>query len=267
MKKILLLIMFLSQISFGQSRIRSFLTEQKNKKESRWASEHVYRISAFNLSVQNFQQQVFSQNQYSGLGLAYFGSTLVDRPKTQKGFENFIGVTPFLKSAKSTSNTYSANAMIGYFYLKKLNNNFALGGQINALIGGRLNGNYDNNSVSAEAVIEIAPKLRYEKLFQLFGKNYALTYTLSASVLGFGFWTPTYTANFTQNGVGLLSPTNYNHFNSQIMLKMPAGKRFVNFSPVLGYGWNAYILKANAEQKIINATHSIFLIAHIQKLK
>jgi hypothetical protein len=41
----------------------------------------------------------------------------------------------------------------------------------------------------------------------------------------------------------------------------------VNFSPVLGYGWNAYILKANAEQKIINATHSIFLIAHIQKLK
>lgn len=259
--------LLISQLSFGQSRIRNFILERNNKKETRWATEHVYRIAALNLSVQNFQQQVFSQNQYSGLGLAYFSSTLVDRPKIQKGFENFIGVTPFLKSAQSNSNTYAANAMFGYFYLKKLNQNIALGGQINALFGGRLNGNYDNNSVSTEAVIEIAPKVRYEKPFHFFGKNFALTYTLSASVLGFGFWTPTYTANFTQNGVGLLSPTNYNHFNSQVFLKMPAGKRFVNFSPILGYGWNAYILKANSEQKIINATHSIFLIAHIQKLK
>lgn len=267
MKRILTLMLLISQLSFGQSRIRNFILERNNKKESRWATEHVYRISALNLSVQNFQQQVFSQNQYSGLGLAHYSSTLVDRPKIQKGFENFIGITPFLKSVKSTSNTYSANATIGYFYLKKLNNNLALGGQINALIGGRFNGNYDNNSVSAEAVLEIAPKLRYEKPFSIFRKNFALTYTLSASVLGFGFWTPTYTANFTQNGIGLLSPINYNHFNSQIFLKMPAGKRFENISPILGYGWNAYVLKANSEQNIINATHSIFLIAHIQKLK
>jgi hypothetical protein len=266
MKKILLLLL-VSQLSFGQSNIRNFLKDQKNKKENRWASEHVYRTSAIALTSQSFQQQVFSQNQFSGLGLAYFSSNLIDRPKNQRGFENYLGITPFLKSSNSTSTTYAVNAMVGYFYLKKINENVAVGGQINALIGGRLNGNYDNNSVSTEAVIELAPKLRYEKQFRLLKKDLTLDYTLSASILGFGFWTPTYTANFTQNGVGFLSPANYNHFNSKVLLKLPAGKRFTNFSPTIGYGWNAYVLKANSEQKIINATHSIYLIAHIQKLK
>jgi hypothetical protein len=266
MKKFFLLLL-ISQLSFGQSNIRFFLKDRRNKKENRWATEHLYRTSAIALTSQSFQQQVFSQNQFSGLGLTYFSSNLIDRPKNQKGFENFIGVTPFLKSANSTSTSYAANAMIGYFYLKKINKNIAIGGQINALIGGRLNGNYDNNSVSTEAVVELAPKLRYEKQFRFLKKNLTLDYTLSASVFGVGFWTPTYTANFTQNDVGFLSPTNYNHFNSKVLLKLPAGKRFVNFNPTIGYGWNAYVLKANSEQKIINAIHSIYLIAHIQKLK
>ncbi|WP_394990050.1 hypothetical protein [Emticicia sp.] len=266
MKKILLLLV-VSQLSFGQSKISNFMNERRNKKENRWANEHVYRTSALALTSQSFQQQVFSQNQFSGLGLAYFSSNLVDRPKIQKGFENYIGITPFLKAAQSTSTSYSVNAMFGYFYLKKMNESLAIGGQLNALIGGRLNGNYDNNSVSAEAIIELAPKLHYARTFRFLKKNLELNYTLSASVLGFGFWTPTYTANFTQNGIGLLSPKNYNHFNSRIMLKLPDGKRFINFSPTIGYGWNAYVLQANSEQKIINATHSIYLIAHIQKLK
>jgi hypothetical protein len=266
MKKILLLL-FISQMSLGQSQIRSFLSERKHKKENRWANEHVYRTSAFTLTSQHFQQQVFSQNQFSGLGIAYFRSSLVDRSKIQKGFENYIGLTPFLKSAQSISTSYAADAMFGYYYLKKINENVAFGGQINALIGGRLNGNYDNNSVSTEAVIELAPKMRYAKTFRFLKKNLELNYTLSASILGLGLWTPTYTSNFTLIGKGILSPVNYNHFNSKVLLKFPAGKRFVNFYPTIGYGWNAYILKANSEQKIINASHSIYLIAHIQKLK
>ena len=243
------------------------MSERKAKKENRWATEHVYRTSALALSTQTFQQQVFSQNQFSGLGLAYFNSKLVDRPKKQTGFENFIGVTPFLKSAKSTSTSYAVNAMFGYFNLKKINDNLAIGGQISALIGGRFNPNYDNNAISTEAIIELAPKMRYVKSFRFLNRTFEVNYTLSAALLGLGLWTPTYTSNFTLLGNGVLSPVNYHHFNSQIMLKLPAGKRFINFNPTIGYGWNAYILKANADQKIINANHTIYLIANFKQLK
>lgn len=269
MKKIFVFFLFLSQISFAQNGFRSFMLKQKTKKENRWATENVFKTSVFSLNLQTIQQQVFSQNQFSGIGIGYFSSQLVDRPKIQKGHESYIGINPFLRSINSTSSTLQGDLMLGYFYLKKLNEKLSIGGQLNHLLSGRFNGNYDNNSISAETVVEIAPKLHYTKPIRFLRKDFQIDYNLSASILGFGFWTPSYTSNFTliSKGVGVLLPTNYNHFNSRLMLKLPAGKRFSNFSPIIGYGWNTYILKANSSQNIINATHSIYFIGHIQKLK
>ena len=266
MKKILLLL-FLSQICFGQSRIRSFLNDRKDKKEKRWATEHVYRTSAIALTSQNFQQQVFSQNQFSGIGIGLFNSSLIDRPKNQRGFENSLSLIPALKSVNSLSSSYSVTAVVGYYFLKKINQNLAVGGAANALIGGRFNGNYDNNAISTEAVIELAPKMRFAKDFRFLKKDLSLNYSLSAAVVGLGLWTPTYTSNFTRIGRGVVLPNKYNHFDSRLMLQLPARKRFTNIRPTIGYGWNAYILKANADQKIINATHSIYLIANFKQRK
>ncbi|MFY7912077.1 MAG: hypothetical protein ACOVO2_21110 [Emticicia sp.] len=266
MKKILLLL-FISQLSFGQSKIRTFLNERKEKKRQRWATEHVYRTSGLALASQNFQQQVFSQNQFSGIGIGFFSNSLIDRPKNQRGFENSLNLIPSLQSANSLSSSYSATATVGYYFLKKINQNLAVGVAANALIGGRFNGSYDNNAISTEAVIELAPKMRYAKDFKFLKKDYSFNYTLSAAVVGLGLWTPTYTSNFTNIGRGVVLPNKYNHFDSRLMLQLPARKRFTNIRPTIGYGWNAYILNANAEDKIINATHSIYLIANFKQRK
>lgn len=257
----------ISQLSFGQSRLRNFLNERKDKKRQRWSTEHVYSTSGIALASQNFQQQVFSQNQFSGIGIGLFSSSLVDRPKNQRGFENSLSLIPSLKSDNSLSSSYSATATVGYYFLKKINVNLAIGGAVNALIAGRFNGNYDNNAISTEAVVELAPKMRYAKDFRFLKKDLSINYTLSASVMGGGLWTPTYTSNFTDIGRGMLLPNKYNHFDSRLMLQLPARKRFTNVRPTIGYSWNTYILHANADQKIINATHTIYLIANFKQRK
>ena len=267
MKKILLLVC-LCQVSFGQSRLRSFMSERKTKRENRWASEHVYKTSALSLTYQTVQQQVFSENQFGGLGFSFFNDNLTDRPKIQRGIEQTIAANFLLKAPKSESNTNAIDIQIGFYKLKKLKNpNLSIGGQLNFILGARVNTNYDNNSVSGEAIIEFAPKLRYRKEVSFLSIPLGIDYSLTASALGIALWTPTFTSNFTLIGKGFLPPTNYNHFNSRLLVSLPSGKRFPNKQLTFGYGWNAYILKANSEQKIINATHTIYLIANLHKIK
>jgi hypothetical protein len=271
MKKVLfLLVCFVCMctVGFGQSKIRSFFDNRQSKRESRWASEHVYKLSALSLTSQTLQQQVFSQNQFSGLGISSFYDRLIDRPTVQKGLEQTFAGTMFLKSPNSESKTNSADVNIGVYYLRKLKNpSFALGGQLNFILGARLNSNYDNNSVSGEAIIELAPKMRYIKDVYFLRKSLRVDYSLSASLAGVALWTPTFTSNFTLIGKGLVAPNKYNHINSRLFINLPAGKRFTNLRATVGYGWNMYILKANTDQNIINATHTIYLIAKLNKLK
>ena len=264
---ILFFAFFIPFTSFGQFGLKQFRIKHKQKVQNRWEIEKVYRTRSVGFTYQSQQQQVFSQNQYSGFGVNLYFDKLVDRPKSQSGIETYGSFNPFLSSTNSGSNTMSADAIFGIYHLRKLNPAFSVGGQFNSMIGARLNSNYDNNSVQTEVALELAPKIRFEKDFRLLKKNYGINYTLSATIVGFGAWTPTYTSNFTLLGFGVLSPLNYNHFNSKVFLKLPAKKRFATIHPTIGYGWNAYFLKVNNEQRSINALHSIFLIANIQKLK
>jgi hypothetical protein len=257
-----------SQLSFGQSRIRTFMLNQKNKRENSWAAEHVYSTSALSLTYQTVQQQVFSQNQFSGVGLSFFHDKLVDRTKIQRGTEQTIAASTFLKSPLSETNTNAIDVQVGFYWLKKLKNPaLSVGGQLNFVLGTRLNPNYDNNSVSGEAIIELAPKLKYRKEFSFLSMPLGIDYSFSASLLGAALYTPTFTSNFTLIGMRLAAPNSYNHFNSRLLVSLPAGKRFPNKKMTLGYGWNMYILKANNEQNIINATHTIYLIANLHKFK
>ena len=216
---------------------------------------------------QNLQQQSFSQNQFRGIGLAVFGSKVVDRAKYEKGVERYFSALPFYKSVNGTANSYSGNMSLARHYLRKMNKNFAIGAQVSFNLSARFGPEYDNNTFASEVFLSLSPKIRYVREFRLLKKNYAIDYSLSASLASIGFWTPTFTSNFTNNKFGGFLPNSYNAINSRLLLRFPNKKRITSISPLLGYGWNLQALYPSKYPSVINGTHTIYLIANLHKIK
>lgn len=266
MKYLFITLFFISQVANGQSFLKRWHRNYKTKKTENWNTENVEKQKALALSFKNLQQQSFSKNQFSGVGLTAYSQSNISRKTNFHGYETSI--SGFLVSAaNSTSNTISGNSTVGYYYLYKLSEKIALGAQINFLVDFRINGNYDNNTISGETALTFNPKISYQESFRFLKRTLGIEYALSTTAVGFGLWTPTYTSNFTRTGIGFLSPQNFQQFNSRFIVKLPAGKRFPSISPFIGYGWNGYALKVNDSQKAINGIHSIYILANINKLK
>ncbi|MCP9761858.1 hypothetical protein EGI31_02745 [Lacihabitans soyangensis] len=236
-------------------------------RQKEWNHESIYKYSALGGVQQNLQQQSFSQNQFRGLGLAVFGSKVVDRTKYEMGVERYLSALPFYKSENGSANSYSGNMSLARHYLRKVNKNFAIGAQVSFNVSARFGPEYDNNSISSEVFLSLNPKIKYVREFRLLRKSYAIDYSLSASLASVGFWTPTFTSNFTNNKFDGFLPNSYNAVNSRLLLRFPNKKRITSISPMLGYGWNLQALTPSKYPSVINGTHTIYLIANLHKIK
>ena len=261
------MLLFLSTNCFSQHFLNDIKKEIDAWRQKEWNSENIYKYQGLGLVQQNLQQQSFSQNQFRGIGLAVFGSKVVDRTKYEMGVERYFSALPYYKSANGTANSYSGNMTLARHYLRKINKNFAIGAQVAFNFSARFGPEYDNNSIASEVFLSLNPKIKYVREFRLLRKNYAIDYSLSASLASLGFWTPTFTSNFTNNKFDGFLPNSYNAINSRLLLRFPNKKRIASISPLLGYGWNLQALTPSKYPSVINVTHTIYLIANIHKIK
>jgi len=261
------MLLFLSTNCFSQHFLNDIKKEIDAWRQKEWNSENIYKYQGLGLVQQNLQQQSFSQNQFRGIGLAVFGSKVVDRTKYEMGVERYFSALPYYKSANGTANSYSGNMTLARHYLRKVNKNFAIGAQVAFNFSARFGPEYDNNSIASEVFLSLNPKIKYVREFRLLRKNYAIDYSLSASLASLGFWTPTFTSNFTNNKFDGFLPNSYNAINSRLLLRFPNKKRIASISPLLGYGWNLQALTPSKYPSVINVTHTIYLIANIHKIK
>jgi hypothetical protein len=252
---------------YSQHFLKDIKKEINAWRQKEWNSESIYKYNALGGVQQNLQQQSFSQNQFRGLGLAVFGSKVVDRTNYEIGVERYLGALPFYKSANGTANSYSGNISLARHYLRKVNKNFAIGAQVSFNVSARFGPEYDNNSIASEVFLSLNPKMKYVREFRLFRRNYAIDYSLSAALASVGFWTPTFTSNFTNNKFDGFLPNAYNAINSRLLLRFPNKKRITSISPMLGYGWNLQALTPSEYPSVINGTHTIYLIANLHKIK
>ena len=266
MKKLLILL-FLATHCYSQHFLKDIKKEMDIWRQKEWNSESIYKYNGLGLAQQNLQQQSFSQNQFRGFGLAIFGSKVVDRTKYERGVERYFSALPFYKSANGTANSYSGNMSLARHYLRKVSKNFAIGAQMSLNVSARFGPEYDNNSIASEVFLSLNPKMKYVREFRLFRRNYAIDYSLSASMASVGFWTPTFTSNFTNNKFDGFLPNAYNAINSRLLLRFPNKKRITSISPLLGYGWNLQALTPSKYPGVINGTHTIYLIANLHKIK
>lgn len=251
----------------AQHILQDLKSDLKTWRQKEWNTEHILKYNALGIVQQNLQQQSFSQNQFSGFGLAIFGSKVVDRAKYETGVERYLGALPFYKSVNGTANSYSGNLSLARHYMWKVKKNFLVGAQVSFNVSARFGPEYDNNTLASELFLSLGPKMKYNHDFRIFKKNYSLDYSLAASLASLGFWTPTYTSNFTNNRFGGFLPNTYNAINSRILLKFPNKKRITSIRPMIGYGWNLQALTPTKYPSVINGTHSIYLIANLHKIK
>lgn len=266
MKKLLILL-FLATNCYSQQFLKDIKKELDNWRQKEWNSESIYKYHSLGLVQQNVQQQSFSQNQFRGFGLAVFGSKVVDRTKYEMGVERYFSALPFYKSVNGTANSYSGNMSLARHYLRKMNKNFSIGAQVSFNVSARVGPEYDNNTFASEVFLSLNPKIKYVKEFRLLKRTYAIDYSLSASLASGGFWTPTFTSNFTNNKFGGFLPNSYNTINSRLLWRFPNKRRITSISPLLGYGWNLQALTPSKYPNVINGTHTIYLIANLHKIK
>ena len=266
MKKTLLFFL-LSQASFGQHLVKDLIKDYKTWKQKQWSTEQIFKYNGFGIVQQNLQQQSFSQNQFTGYGFAALGNKVIDRPKYELGVERYLGLMPFFQSENGTANSYSINTVLARHYLRKVNNKISLGAQVAFSFSGRFGPEYDNNSFATEVFTSLRPKIRYKTDFRFLKRSYGLDYSLSAAVGSIGFWTPTFTSNFTNNKIGIFLPNSYNAIDSRVFLRFPHKKRIQSISPLLGYGWNLQTLTPSKYPNVTNGTHTIYIIANLHKIK
>lgn len=266
MKKFILFFL-LCQCCFGQHVIKDLFKDYKKWKHKQWSNEQIFKYSGLGLVQQNLQQQSFSQNQFTGFGLAAFGSKVIDRPTYELGVERYLGLLPLFQSENGTANSYSINTVLARHYLRKMNKNFSLGAQLVFSFSGRLGSEYDNNTFATEIFTSLKPKINYKKEVRFFKKTYGIDYSLSAAVGSIGFWTPTYTSNFTNNKLGIFLPNSFNAIDSRVFLRFPNRKRIPNISPIIGYGWSLQAITPSKYPNVTNATHTIYIIANLHKIK
>jgi hypothetical protein len=95
------MLLFLSTNCFSQHFLNDIKKEIDAWRQKEWNSENIYKYQGLGLVQQNLQQQSFSQNQFRGIGLAVFGSKVVDRTKYEMGVERYFSALPYYKSANA----------------------------------------------------------------------------------------------------------------------------------------------------------------------
>jgi hypothetical protein len=262
-----LLMLFVCHLSYGQNIVKDIVHDFKNWQQKRWDTEHITILDAKGLFVQNIQQQSFSQNQFSAIGISLFRAKNIDRPNIERGREQSVSFSPFLKSKDGDAKSMSVNSNFAGYYLLKFGGKWSAGMQANTALNVRFNQKYSNNLVASEVFLSLSPRMHYFKNFKLLKKEIGLDYTVSTALFNLGYNTPSFTANFTNDNFGLFLPNFYNNFDSRLLIKFPASRRIKIQNPILGYRYNLQTITPANGQKVINGSHSIYLIASILNYK
>ncbi len=264
---VLLILMAMKAQSQGLAVLKKMNEKRIEKRDKRWSEEKLYKQNLVGFGFQTAQNQNFSQNQYPGFLISIRNSSIRETPKTFYQLDNNVNAG-ILSLPESLSPTYSTNTRISHSILRKLNNSFALGSQMSAVFNGRFNLNNENNSILMEAVLDLGPRMKFQKDINFLDRTYGLEYGLAIPLIGFGYVAPSFNTSFDEsNQKGIFLPNKYQRFQSELFLRLPSGKRFPNKNAKIGYHWDFMHLNLGNNLSLNNAVHTLSFIGSIKKIK
>jgi hypothetical protein len=264
---VLLILMAIKAQSQGLSVLKKMSEKRVEKRNNRWSEEKIFKQTLIGFAYQTTQNTNFSANQYPGFLLSARGTSIRETQKRFYHFDNVISAG-ILSLPESIAQTYTVNTRFSHSILRKINPTFALGSQMSAVFNGRLNLNNENNAFLMEAVLDLGPRIKFQKEINLLHKNYGIEYGLAVPLIGFGYSAPSFNTSFDgSNTKGIFLPNKYQRIQSELMLKFPAGKRFPNKNFKMGYHWDFMHLNLGNNRSLNNAVHTLSFIGSIKKIK